>query len=162
TSSTSSLSTVLVDGGVSTPLPAACAYTFSTPGRTTVPIPDDGVFSATPNLRAVHLSWVGDPQTTTVVTWTTDFQTTATSLTLEGQKMTGFSFAYLSDPQATLPTVRIHQVHLCGLSPGMTYHYQIGLFAGSFTTAPPGSGSTRFLVVGDARGNTNIWAQEFL
>ena len=152
---------VMLTNGVSVH-PPGCSYAFTTPIETTAPTDDDGFFSATPNLRSVHLTWVGDPTTTMVVSWVTDFSTTATSLTLDGKTVSGFSFAYPTDiGAADPPTVRVHQVHLCGLAPGSTHQYAVGGVTGKFTTAPAAAASTTILVTGDSRGNAATWGQVF-
>ncbi len=155
--------------GVAAPL-TSCPYTFTTPAQTTAPIADDGFVGATPAVRNVHLAWVGDPTSSMVVTWATDFDTTGTQLELGadasyGQKFSGFSFAYPTDLDGTdPPSVRIHQVHLCGLTPGATYHYRVGAGAAvssdaTFSTAPANPASVRVLVGGDSRGNTAEWGR---
>jgi hypothetical protein len=167
-SSRSAPSTVLTSG-VTVQLPG-CAYTFTTPDQTTAPTNDDGFIDAMPTARDLHLSWVGDPSTTTTITWNGDFGTTSTlveygATSAYGQKASGFSFAYPTDLAGSdPPSVRVHQVHLCGLQPATTYHYRVGPASiatadATFTTAPAGAARTRVLVAGDSRGNVATWAQ---
>ena len=55
---------------------------------------------------------------------------------------------------------RFHEVHVCGLEPGTTYHYQVGgetwSAVRSFTTAPRG-GKVTVGLSGDARDHVEIW-----
>jgi Calcineurin-like phosphoesterase/Purple acid Phosphatase, N-terminal domain len=149
--------------GVAVTLPAACTYTFTTPNETTAPTADDGFQSPTPAVRDVHLSWVGDPQTTMVITWATDFATTATTAFVDGKPTPGFSFAYPTDlGGADPPSVRIHQVHLCGLTPGSSHAYTVQNVNGQFTTAPAAAQSLKVLVAGDSRGNAATWGSVFV
>ena len=61
-------------------------------------------------------------------------------------------------PARDPPSVGIHQVHLCGLAAGTTYHYRVGTGThmsadATFTTAPGDGRPVRVLVAGDSRGN---------
>lgn len=147
-----------------------CPFTVKTPAETTAPVKDDGAVGVAPAPRNLHLSYVGDPKTSISVTWATDVGTRGTTLewgadTHYGHKTPGFWFAYPTDLAGSdPPSVGIHQVHLCGLSPGTTYHYRVGTGShmsadATFTTAPADGRPVRILVAGDSRGNTATWGQ---
>ena len=149
-----------------------CSYTFTTPAQTTPPTMDDGFVSKMGAPSNVHLTWVGDPTTTMVVTWETDFDTTGTIVNLvkpDGSLATvrGFSFAYPTDLAGSdPPSVRIHQVHLCGLVPGARYSYAAGAgveltSVASFSTLPSAPQTLRVLMVGDSRGNDPEFGKVF-
>jgi hypothetical protein len=147
-----------------------CPFTVTTPNETTAPLADDGRVGATPNLRAQHVAFRGDPSTSMTVVWETDFDTSATRVAFGpdasyGQTRAGFSYAYPTDDAGLdPPSVRVHEVSICGLQPGTTYHYSIqtGVAAtadATFTTAPAAGSSFRLMVLGDSRDSTSIFAQ---
>jgi len=147
-----------------------CPFSITTPNETTAPVMDDGAVGAAPDPRNVHLAYVGDPTSTISVTWATDIGTRGTTLewgadTSYGHKTKGFWFAYPADMQGNdPPSIGIHQVHLCGLSAGTTYHYRVGTGThmsgdATFTTAPADGRPVRILVAGDSRGNVATWSQ---
>jgi hypothetical protein len=147
-----------------------CPFTITTPNETTAPVKDDGSVGAAPDPKDVHLAYVGDPKSTISVTWATDVGTRGTTLewgpdTSYGHKTKGFWFAYPTDLAGSdPPSVGIHQVHLCGLTAGTTYHYRVGTGThttadATFTTAPGDGRPVRILVAGDSRGNAATWGQ---
>jgi calcineurin-like phosphoesterase family protein/purple acid phosphatase-like protein/iron/zinc purple acid phosphatase-like protein C len=147
-----------------------CPFTIKTPAETTEVVKDDGHVGMLPTPRNLHLAYVGDPKTSISVTWATDVTTRGTTLEWGpdinyGHKTKGFWFAYPTDlAGADLPSVGMHQVHLCGLQPGTTYHYRVGTGAyvsadATFTTAPADGRPVRVLVAGDSRGNSATWGQ---
>jgi len=147
-----------------------CPFSITTPNETTAPVMDDGAVGAAPDPRNLHLAYVGDPQSTISVTWATDVGTRGTTLewgadTGYGHKTKGFWFAYPTDlAGADPPSVGMHQVHLCGLAAGTTYHYRVGTGShmsadSTFTTAPADGRPVRVLVAGDSRGNAATWGQ---
>jgi acid phosphatase type 7 len=149
---------------------AGCPFSVTTPKETTAPVEDDGAVGMAPAPRDVHLAYVGDPKTSISVTWATDVGTRGTVLewgadASYGHKAKGFWFAYPTDlAGADPPTVGVHQVHLCGLAAGTTYHYRVGTGAhmsedATFTTAPADGRPVRILVAGDSRGNAAMWGQ---
>jgi 3',5'-cyclic AMP phosphodiesterase CpdA len=133
-----------------------------------------------PTPRHVHLGIPGDPRTSIAITWRTrDDVTRATSVRfaagdeLPASALTathrGFTFAYDAGG-GEYP--RIHEAHLCGLSPDTIYSYQVGSAVDgvdrwspvySFRTAPDVIASpdaeVRFAVVGDTRSGYDVWAQ---
>lgn len=149
---------------------AGCPFTVTTPAETTAPVKDDGAVGVAPDPLHVHLAYVGDPKTSISVTWATDVGTRGTTLewgadTSYGHKTPGFWFAYPTDLAGSdPPSVGIHEVHLCGLQPGTTYHYRVGTGAhmsadATFATAPADGRPVRILVAGDSRGNASTWGQ---
>jgi hypothetical protein len=152
---------VMIDG---------CPFTVTTPAETTAPVKDDGAVGSVPDPRNLHLSYVGDPKSSISVTWATDVGTRGTTLewgadTHYGHKTPGFWFAYPTDLNGSdPPSVGIHQVHLCGLAAGTTYHYRVGTGShmsadATFSTAPSDGRPVRILVAGDSRGNAATWGQ---
>ncbi len=160
----------MLTNGVAVKIPG-CSYAFTTPIETTPPSKDDGRVGAMPAPRSIHVSYVGDPTTSAAVAWNTDFDTTGTTLewgptAAYGTKTAGFSFAYPTDLAASEdPSVRVHQVQLCGLMPGTTYHYRVGTGTAlsgdnTFATAPATApAETRLLVIGDSRADPSVWGQ---
>lgn len=129
--------------------------------------PDAATFGAAPAPFQVHLSWMDEPSTTMAVVWRTDGDTLASRVeygldTTYGSVSAGASFFLLNGEEFG----RIHEVHLCDLTPGTEYHYRVGGEGHwsedrTFRTAPA-RGSTeaiRFLVAGDSRDNQAVWGQ---
>jgi predicted phosphodiesterase len=148
-----------------------CSYSITTPAETTAPVKDDGAVGKTAvEPRNLHLGYVGDPKTTIAVSWATGVDTRGTTVEWGadagyGHKTAGFWFAYPADLAGSdPPSVGVHQVHLCGLAPGTTYHYRAGTAGhmsadSTFTTAPADGKPVRILVAGDSRGNAATWGQ---
>ncbi len=143
--------------------PPGCSYTVANPDETSLALADDGGAPGTP--RALHLGFVADPSTTAVVTWATDVGATGTKLQFgpSGGALAdahGFSYAYATDLAGSdPPSVRIHQVHLCGLAPGTAYTVSVAGQGAQFATAPQGGASLRIAVAGDSRGNAADWGK---
>lgn len=129
--------------------------------------PDAASFGGAPEPTRVHLSWVGDPSTTMAFSWLTDLDTRASRVQLGvggkyGIDVSGASFTLLNGDTFG----RVHEVHVCGLEPGRTYHYRVGGEGHwsadyAFATGPrPGSTEAfRFVLAGDSRDNPDIWGQ---
>lgn len=122
-------------------------------------------YGARPEVRNLHLTFVGDPSTSLVVQWNTDTATLASTVRLRDElgrelpPFTGYSF-----PLPGARERRHHEVHLCGLLPSTRYHYTAGgagapAPAHTFTTAPAGAGEVRAGVAGDARTDPQAWAR---
>lgn len=123
--------------------------------------------STRPDPFQVHLSWAFEPSTSMSIVWRTDGETFATMAQFGvdasyGGEAEGRSFQLTADPEFG----RIHELHLCGLTPGTTYHYRVGGEGHwsadyTFTTAPaPGTAQAfRFAVAGDSRDNQALWGQ---
>lgn len=123
--------------------------------------PHAASFGAAPAPYHVHLSWVNEPATTQALVWRTDADTLATEVqygldATYGASEPGASFAV----GVNVTDGRVHEVHLCDLTPGTTYHYRVGgeghwSADQSFVTAPQAgiAAPFRFAVVGDSRDN---------
>jgi hypothetical protein len=123
--------------------------------------PHADTFGPSPTPFHVHLSWSDDPSTTMSFVWRTDADTLASRVeygtdTSYGSVADGASFFVGPDTTAG----RVHEAHVCGLTPGTTYHYRVGGEGNwsedrTFTTAPtPGEAAPfRFAVTGDSRDN---------
>lgn len=135
-----------------------------------------GITGSDPTPRLVHLGFMGDPKTSIVAQWrTVDEETTVTRIrfgvgdNLTADQLTeerdGVEFRY----RATgMDTFRQHQAHLCDLTPGTTYSYQVGSPGNfspvyTFHTAPDLAAApdieTLFGVIGDSRDGYDIWEQ---
>ncbi len=124
-------------------------------------------YGAAPTPYHVHLAWTGDPSTSATVLWRTDYETMAAQIEIGPTEAYGTIVDGASFDIGTVTTNgRMHEVRVCGLPPGTTWHYRVGGVGGwsedqVFTTAPPvGSrGSIRFGVAGDSRGSPSTWGQ---
>src|SRR4051812_15989999 len=102
-----------LDQGI-TIAPKGCGFTVTSPRQATEPRLDDGVRGPDPTPRNLHLSWVGDPQTTMTVTWATDVDTRGTVVEWGkdagyGHTTEGYWLAYATDLGGNdLPTVGMH------------------------------------------------------
>ncbi len=113
-----------------------------------------------------------DPSRSAVITWETKTPTKAArvrfgqSPTDLGEVRPGYSWVTPA-PEVGFgqdePETNMHEVHLCGLEPGRTYHYQVGGGAPetwsatqSFTTVPA-SGAVTVGVLGDSRDDVTVW-----
>lgn len=128
-----------------------------------------------PTPRLVHLGIVGDPKTSMVAQWRTADETTkatvvryarGANLTADQltETSTGITFGY----RATGSQIyRVHQAHLCGLTAGTAYSYQVGS-PGSFSpvytfrTAPDVVAAPMsevvLAVLGDSRDGYDVWS----
>ena len=155
---------------------AGCDYTLTTKIGAEAPNVSGKTIGSDPTPRAIHLGIMGDPTTSIVVQWRTpDEMTTATAIRYAAgdnlpadqltTKVKGIHFRY----QATGTTLyRIHQAHLCGLTPGTAYSYQVGWddhwsAVYTFHTAPDVTAhpdaEVVFGFVGDSRGGYDVWTQ---
>lgn len=159
--------------GLAETAPTACAtpiYVAAAGNSTAAPVFADAhvqQWGAFPNPARVRLSFGDDPSTSMNVLWTTDHLTKATQLQLGstlayGYTLTGASFQMGLDTD----DVRVHELRICGLQPGRTYHYRVGGEGhwspdAMLTTAPtPGVATTfTFGVAGDSRGSPATWQQ---
>ena len=113
-----------------------------------------------------------DPSTTAVLTWQTAQKVRAAKVRF-GEKPDALSeirpgYSWTTPiPEAgfgnTEPETYMHEVHVCGLTPGRTVYYQVGGGAPevwsatqSFTTVPA-TGKITVGVLGDARDKVDIW-----
>ncbi|MBK7395406.1 MAG: metallophosphoesterase family protein [Myxococcales bacterium] len=126
--------------------PAGCNYTTTPPkieGFPDFEKHEDAV-GPTPDLRYVRRGIGGntdkastgyaDPSTSFVVGWQSDAATKASRMRFGeaadklDKTQDGFSYLVQQDRLKSGPAegVRFHEVHLCGLTPGRTYYYQVG------------------------------------
>lgn len=130
--------------------------------------------------RHLHVGWAGPTSTSFVASWTTDEQTTLT-VVLYGTDETAVGSAadgggavrraaghHLLLEGSLLDGTdaeRVHEVHVCGLTPATTYFYKVG-GPGAWspvhrlTTAPPVGAVARwaFAALGDGRDGEATWA----
>jgi hypothetical protein len=156
--------------------PLACPEPIyaAQPGNSTdVPVladPHTDVLGAAPTPFQLHVGWTGDTATTMSMIWRTDADTYATQVQLGlddsyGTTLDGASFLLGVDSTDG----RVHEVHVCGLTPSTTWHYRVGAEGAwsadaSFTTGPA-IGSTDpivFGVAGDSRGSPSTWGEVLL
>jgi len=153
-----------------------CDYTITTRYGAEAPRMSGKTVGSDPTPRVVHLGIVGDPKTSIVAQWrTVDEMTTVTEIryaegaNLSSDQLTktvkGIHFRYNS---TGTDLYRVHQAHLCELSPGTSYSYQVG--GGdkwspvyTFHTAPDieanPDAEVVFGFVGDSRGGYDVWNQ---
>ena len=153
-----------------------CGYSITTRLGAEPPRPAIVVTGDDPTPRLVHLGLVGDPRTSIVAQWrTVDEETRTTTIRYaEGEGLpasaltrtaTGIEFRYLSTGGELY---RMHQAHVCDLTAGTTYSYQVGSeghFSPVYTfhTAPDVVAHPDAEVVlgfvGDSRGGFDVWEQ---
>lgn len=172
------------DGGTTTFLytPKGCSYSFEPQanlGLKDLALDDTGPVSATNGIpQRVRLGLGGavvkgkpgyaDPTTMAAFTWETAEANHAakvrfgTSASAMSSTQTGYSWTV---PASIGPATNMHEVHVCGLTPGTTYYYQVGggpsgsevwSATQSFSTLPT-SGTVKIGVFGDARDNDVVW-----
>lgn len=175
------------DGGPSTASFAyrgdGCGYDVSLPERyafTDLSKDDPTSPGAAPQLVRVGLGGgttmgapgYADPSRTAAFTWQTKDKVKAAKIRL-GEKPEaltemhpGYSWT-TPVPEAGFgtnePETSMHEVHVCGLTPGRTYYYQVGggtpeawSATQSFTTVPV-DGRITVGVLGDARDKVDVW-----
>jgi acid phosphatase type 7 len=153
-----------------------CDYTLTTRFGADLPRVSGDKVGTDPTPRYVHLGVMGDPRMSVVAQWRTVDETTtagsiryATGENLSASQLKtvvkGVQFGY----KATGQTIyRVHQAHLCGLSPGTAYSYQVGTGDSwsnvyTFRTAPDVEANPDAEVViavaGDTRAGLDVWGQ---
>jgi acid phosphatase type 7 len=153
-----------------------CDYTLSTRFGADIPRTAGDKIGTDPTPRYVHLGVMGDPTKSIVAQWrTVDETTTAGSIRYAaGENLAasqlktvvkGVQFGY----KATGQTIyRVHQAHVCDLSPGTAYSYQVGSGDSwspvyTFRTAPDVEANPDAEVVvavaGDTRAGLDVWGQ---
>jgi len=153
----------------------ACGESIVTIVGSTAPRPGSAVLGAQPAPRQMHLGLAGDPTRSVVAMWRTDQETLASTVeygtagTLD-QTSDGHTFRY--QPSGG-KAVRLHEVHLCGLTPDTPYSYRVGgrgadgteVWSDTFTfrTAPDlvatPDAEVTIGVLGDTRGGAVVWQQ---
>lgn len=159
-------------GGAITP--PGCPHQMVTRVGAEAPGLPGTLVGADPAVRQVHLGLVGDPRSSIVVDWRTGDDTTTTGKVRFGvgaaldREAPGLTFTYVAD-FGNGAIVRMHEAHLCGLSPDTAYSYQIESAAGhlspvyQFRTAPDVTATpdaeVTIAAVGDSRDGYAVWAQ---
>lgn len=151
---------------------ASCAYTVTLREGASAPYGGQPLLGENPAPFFVHLGLAGDPSTSVVMQWRTDFETLVSTVELTesgGTPVTheGFTFDYES---LDATTIRMHETHICGLKPDTEYTYRVGgkdeIGAASwsksytFRTAPAPTQTDAELVVlvlGDTRDGYVTW-----
>jgi len=152
-----------------------CGYSVTTRLGAEPPRKATSSVGVDPTPRLVHLGFIGDPKTSMVVQWRTMDETTeatvirwaqGANLTADqlAETSTGIVFGY----RATGTIIyRVHQAHLCGLTPGTAYSYQVGTEGHfspvyTFRTAPDVTANPATEVVigflGDSRDGYDVWS----
>jgi len=152
-----------------------CGYSVTTRLGAAPPRKATSSVGADPTPRLVHLGFIGDPKTSMVVQWRTMDETTeatvirwaqGANLTADqlAETSTGIVFGY----RATGTIIyQVHQAHLCGLTPGTAYSYQVGAEGHfspvyTFRTAPDVTANPATEVVigflGDSRDGYDVWS----
>jgi predicted MPP superfamily phosphohydrolase len=163
-----------------------CDYSVTTREGAEAPAKPIEVLGPDPTPKLIHLGIIGDPKTSAVAVWRTNDETTrlttiryAEGANLPASALTnvkeGIVFGYQSGGGDGLEHVYpVHQGHMCGLTPGTTYSYQVGSidpftstehFSSVYTfhTAPDIVANPDAQVVlgfvGDSRGGYDIWSE---
>ena len=169
--------TIAIDG---------CNYSVTTQIGAEAPKLSSDAFGTDPTPMQIHLSLMADPKTSVVAQWRTNDETTlsahiryAVGANLTPDALTtvvsGIEFGFRAGGTDGMQHIfTVHQAHLCNLSPGTTYSYQVGghdpftntdhwsdVF--TFHTAPDTTANPDAEVqlgfVGDSRGGYDIWQQ---
>ncbi len=153
-----------------------CGYDVITRLGAEAPAAGEAVLGADPTPFQIHLGLGGAPATTIAVSWRTDEATTATVVrwgvagSLD-QETAGLTFRFIAGLGGVGDVVRIHETHLCGLTPDTAYDYQVGGVGAdgverfsptaSFRTAPDRlvspDAEVSVVYVGDSRGGYDVW-----
>ncbi len=154
--------------------PPGCGYTVTTRDGASAPMVADDFVGIDPTVRQVHLGLTGDPRTSIVVTWRTlddDTRAGAVRYGVGGldQQVDALTFVYQSGFGGLGGVVRIHEAHLCGLTGGTDYDYQIVSGPAhpspryGFRTAPDlavtPDAEVIIATVGDSRDGYEVWGQ---
>jgi hypothetical protein len=152
---------------------AQCNYSVSTVAGASVPQPATVALGSDPTPKFVHLNVSNDPRTGVAVLWRTNDGATLSTTVQYGtggktdMTQEGFTFIYEitgGDP------VRMHETHLCGLTPDTEYSYRVGGQDGTkmawspvytFRTLPDRTktpdATVHLLVIGDTRDGYSTW-----
>jgi hypothetical protein len=163
---------VLKGGTIDLP---GCGFKLTTIEGAEKPIAGGTTFGAAPDPKFVHLGFGGQPTTTIAMVWRTDVDTDVTQVKWGvgdalDQRTDGFTYRYVEGIGAGGETERIHEAHLCGLTPDTQYSYQVGGTSGgaehwsptyTFRTAPDvtadPTAEVRIATVGDSRDGYDTW-----
>ena len=157
--------------------PEGCGYEVQTPDVEAAGMSED-TFADPDEVHHIHTSWAGPSHTSVAINWESAAETLASRVlygldmatvvaadAAGGEVMEQLGHFMLFTPVVGPRATRIHEVHVCGLSPSTTYYYKVGgpghwseVF--DVTTAPvPGSVEPfSFAFTGDSRNNIeNSW-----
>jgi 3',5'-cyclic AMP phosphodiesterase CpdA len=158
--------------------PDGCGYAVTLPASIQKGTRHGSAFGADPTPNHVHVSWAGPSSSTFSVNWRTGLDTELSQVLYGTDRaavdaadtgsgsvklQSGHTFRYAGTlfPDET----RVHEVHVCGLSPDTTYYYKAGgpgHWSRSFDVAtgpaPASPAAFRFLVAGDSRNRMDVWA----
>jgi len=152
-----------------------CGYSVTTRLGAEPPRKATSSVGSDPTPRLVHLGFIGDPKTSMVVQWRTADETTkatvirwAPGANLTADQLTETSTGVVFGYKATGSTIyQVHQAHLCGLTAGTSYSYQVGAEGHfspvyTFRTAPDVAANPATEVVigylGDSRDGYDVWS----
>jgi hypothetical protein len=178
-----SLATAACGDNLTTPPPAmrggilavpGCHYHVRSPDLAEPPAFADLYVGDDPTVRHVHLGLGGDPRTSIAVLWRTNDDDTRAGYVRFGVggltgEVPGITYKYLSGIGGVGDAVRVHEAHLCGLTPDTEYTYQIvsddahvsPLY--TFRTAPDivatPDAEVTIANLGDSRDGYDVWAQ---
>jgi hypothetical protein len=154
--------------------PTGCPYTVTTRDGAEAPVIAPPDIGPDPTPKQVRLGLGGDPKTSIAVLWRTNDETTKATIVKWGvgtaldQTTTGLTFGYQAGVNGNGGVIRMHETHLCGLTAGTTYSYEVGdgtSFTGPFqfhtapdVTADP-TATVEIGVIGDSRGGYDVQAQ---
>jgi predicted phosphodiesterase len=155
---------------------ASCGYSVTTADGASVPQMGTAFLGGDPTPKMVHLGVGKDPRTGVAILWRTNDEETLATTVQYGtngamdKTADGFTFVYdLNAPTAAgLNSVRIHETHLCGLTPDTEYTYRVGGTDGNgkeswsptytFRTLPMDPNTeVAMLVIGDTRDGYSTW-----
>lgn len=148
-----------------------CGFDVVTRVGAEAPAPGEPNVGADPDPRQLRLGFAGDPKESIAVVWRTDVDTTTSTMkfgvgTALDQTAEGVTYRYPAGLDGTGEVVRLHEVHLCGLTPDTEYSYQVGAegaFSQTYTfrTAPDITVTPDAQVVvayvGDSRNGNDVW-----
>jgi hypothetical protein len=157
--------------------PAGCGYEVRSPEVDVAGMSEDVFDPGSEVIEHIHVSWAGPSHTTFAVNWSTSRDTLASRVlygTDEGEvgaadgagggvmEQVGHHLSYSSIGSGVK---RVHEAHVCGLTPSTTYYYKVGgpghwseVFATSTAPMPGSTEPFSFGVSGDSRNNLeNSW-----
>lgn len=153
---------------------ASCGYSVTTPPGVEAPAVAGGFVGTDSTPRLLHLGIIGNPTTSVVVQWRTADETTlagtvhyGVGTALDQTVPDDASVEFAFKPTGS-DLYRQHQAHLCGLTPGTTYSYQVdsgGKLSPvyQFHTLPDVTAHPDAEIVlgfvGDSRGGYDTWQQ---
>ncbi len=150
-----------------------CGYLVTSREGAEAPLLADDHLGLDPTVRQVHLGLAADPRSNMVVMWRTADDDTRAGVVRHGvggltAETRAITYMYQSGIGGLGTPVRVHEAHLCGLTAGTEYQYQIvsdelhvsPLY--TFRTAPDITTDPDAEViianVGDSRDGFAVWA----